>query len=68
MLNLIGHRALVAGAGTSGLAMARALRVIGAKVLVVNDATIPESSLQVLESLNIEFYSYRGYLSSKSYF
>ena len=56
MLNLIGHRALVAGAGTSGLAMARALKVIGAKVLVVNDATIPESSLKVLESLNIEFY------------
>ena len=40
MLNLIGHRALVAGAGTSGLAMARALKVIGAKVLVVNDAKI----------------------------
>ena len=55
MLSLIGHRALVAGAGTSGMAMARALKVSGAKVLVVNDATIPESSLKVLESLNIEF-------------
>ena len=55
MLSLIGHRALVAGAGTSGLAMARALKVIGAKVLVVNDSAIPESSLKVLESLNIEF-------------
>ena len=55
MLSLIGHRALVAGAGTSGMAMARALKVIGAKVLVVNDSAIPESSLKVLESLNIEF-------------